>query len=236
MASLGQLVAGVAHEINTPLGALKSNIDVFIRNHEDAKKLYSELDETETKKKLSRLSAKTEKLGAVSRKATDRISKIVRSLRSFARIDQAVRATVDMHEGMESTLTLVQHEIKNRIKVHKDYGDLPKITCFPDRLNQVFMNLMVNAIHAIEDKGEIFIRTYQQQDWAVVEIRDTGKGIPREKLPQIFDPGFTTKGVGVGTGLGLSIVYQIVQDHQGKVEVESEPGKGSTFRVFLPVK
>ena len=125
---------------------------------------------------------------------------------------------------------------RNRIKVHKDYGDLPKITCFPDRLNQVFMNLMVNAIHAIEDKGEIFIRTYQQQDWAVVEIRDTGKGIPREKLPHIFDPGFTTKGVGVGTGLGLSIVYQIVKDHQGNVEVDSEPGKGSTFRVYLPVK
>ena len=239
MASLGHLVAGVAHEINTPLGALKSNIDVFIRNNRDITSLLTglkELSETEEKTKLQKLCMNTEKLCTVSNKAAERISNIVRSLCTFARIDKAARDTVDIHEGLETTLTLVHHEIKRQIKVHKDYADLPRITCFPDRLNQIYMNLLVNASQAIEGEGEIFIKTYRNQDWAVVEVRDTGKGISKEKLPHIFDPGFTTKGVGVGTGLGLSIVYQIVQDHEGKVEVESEPGKGSTFRVYLPIK
>ena len=236
MASLGHLVAGVAHEINTPLGVLKSNTDTVVRNIKDINSLLDKPEKRENISKLSKLSANTEKLSTISKKATDRISAIVTSLRAFARIDQAVKDTVDLHEGLETTLTLIHHEIKEHIKVHKDYGDLPKITCFPDRLNQIYMNLLENANQAIEGKGEIFIKTYCNKDWAVVEIRDTGRGIPKEKLPHIFDPGFTTKGVGVGTGLGLSIVYQIVQEHEGKVEVESELGKGSTFRVYLPVK
>jgi signal transduction histidine kinase len=239
MASLGHLVAGVAHEINTPLGALKSNNDIINRNIEDIKSFFAEPQvptETRDEAKLDKLFTNTEKLHSVSMKAIDRISTIVRSLCTFARIDQAVRDTVDIHEGLETTLTLVQHEIKGRIKIHSDYADLPKITCFPDRLNQVYMNLLINAIQAIESKGEIYIKTYRDQDWAVVEIRDTGKGIPEEKLAHIFDPGFTTKGVGVGTGLGLSIVYQIVQEHEGKVEVDSESGEGSTFRVYLPIR
>ena len=131
---------------------------------------------------------------------------------------------------------MVHHELKNRIQVHKDYGRIPSIPCYPNQLNQVFMNLLVNASHAIEGVGTIFIKTRSNDGSVIVEIRDTGVGIPKENLTRIFDPGFTTKGFGVGTGLGLSIVYQIVQDHKGKIEVESEVGEGTTFRLILAVK
>ena len=133
-------------------------------------------------------------------------------------------------------VTLVHHELKHRITVHKKYGDLPKVYCFPNQSNQVFMNVLVNASQAIEEKGDIFIHTYRQDDDAIVEIRDTGKGIPKEHLHRIFDLGFTTKGSGVGTGLGLSIVHQIIEDHHGKIEVESEVGRGTTVRILLPVR
>ena len=151
------------------------------------------------------------------------------------RLDEADLDEVDIHEGLENTLILVQHELKNRVEVLKDYGKLPFVKCYPNQLNQVFMNLLVNASHAIEGQGKIFIHTYHKNDTAVVEIRDTGKGISQKDLQRIFDPGFTTKGFGVGTGLGLSIVYQIMKDHKGKIEVESELGQGTTFRIVLPI-
>ena len=238
MASLGQLVAGVAHEINTPLGALKSNIDIFTRVTDKLKDLIfdpersSEFRECpDTLKRLSSL----ETLNSHNQTAIDRIVTIVTSLRKFARLDEAELDEVDLHEGLENTLILVQHELKNRIEVLKDYGKLPLIKCYPNQLNQVFMNLLVNASHAIQGHGKIFIRTYHENETVVVEIRDTGKGISKENLHRIFDPGFTTKGVGVGTGLGLSIVYQILKDHKGKIQVESELGQGTTFRIILPI-
>ena len=160
---------------------------------------------------------------------------IVRSLRKFARLDEAELDEVDIHEGLDNTLILVQHELKNRVDVLKDYGKLPLIKCYPNQVNQVFMNLLVNASHAIEGQGKIFIRTHHNNASVMVEIRDTGKGISQEDLPRIFDPGFTTKGFGVGTGLGLSIVYQIMKDHKGKIEVESELGQCTTFRIILPI-
>ncbi len=239
MASLGQLVAGVAHEINTPLGALKSNNDVFIRS---AKKMREELQKLEIDKtiiensKIPGLFNGIENLNDINKDAAQRITKIVHSLRNFARLDQAEKDTVDIHEGIESTLTLVHHEIKGRINIHKDFENLPNIDCFPNQINQVFMNILVNASQAIEGKGDIHIRTSVKDAFAVIEISDTGKGIPGESIKKIFDPGFTTKGAGVGTGLGLSIVYQIIKDHKGDIEVESEAGKGSLFRVLLPVK
>jgi len=147
---------------------------------------------------------------------------IVNSLRTFARLDKAEMDTVDIHEGIESTLTLVHHEFKRRIEVHKDFGEIPKISCYPNQLNQVFMNILVNAGQAIEDKGDIFVRTYTKNNNAIIEIKDTGKGIPEESLNRIFDPGYTTKSKGIGTGLGLSIVYQIIENHNGSIEVESE--------------
>jgi signal transduction histidine kinase len=131
---------------------------------------------------------------------------------------------------------LVQHQLKHRIQVHKDYGQLPLVQCHPDQINQVFMNLLVNAGQAIEGRGDIHIRTRHEGGRVAVEMHDSGKGIPKEHIARIFDPGFTTKGVGVGTGLGLSIVHGIVDEHHGTIEVESEPGQGTTFRVWLPIE
>ena len=165
---------------------------------------------------------------------TERVTGIVRSLRRFARLDEAELKEVDIHEAIDNTLPLVHHDLKNRIEVVKEYGDIPPIVCYPSRLNQVFLNLLVNASHAIEGKGEIRIRTVLQEERVRVSIQDSGVGIPQENLDKVFDPGFTTKGVGVGTGLGLSICYQIVQDHRGKIQVKSEVGKGTTFTVILP--
>ena len=234
MASLGQLVAGVAHEINTPLGALKSNIDILTRSVPKIKNLMFDQGAPESPDLSKRLSI-LETLNTHNQTAIDRIVMIVNSLRKFARLDEAELDEVDIHEGLDNTLILVQHELKNRVEVIKGYERLPLVKCYPNQLNQVFMNLLVNASHAIEGKGEIFINTHHKDGRVLVEIRDTGKGISKEDLPRIFDPGFTTKGVGVGTGLGLSIVYQIMQDHKGTIAVDSELGKGTTFRMHLPV-
>ena len=161
--------------------------------------------------------------------------KIVRRLRSFARLDEAELKTVDIHEGIEDTLALIHHDLKHDITVHRRYGDVPPIACFPGRLNQVFLNLLVNARQAIHGKGEITIETAVEGDRVPIAISDTGHGIEPEHLLRVFDPGFTTKGVGVGTGLGLSICYQIVRNHHGEITVDSKPGEGATFTIRIPV-
>jgi signal transduction histidine kinase len=166
---------------------------------------------------------------------TERVTNIVRRLRSFARLDEAELKTVDIHEGLEDTLTLMHHSIKHDIVVRKNYGEIPPLACYPGQLNQVFLNILVNARQAITGKGEITITTFRQDDKAVIKITDTGAGISKDQLSKIFDPGFTTKGVGVGTGLGLAICYNIVQNHKGELTVESELKKGSTFTVILPL-
>ena len=239
MASLGQLVAGVAHEINTPLGALKSNLDIFTRSVHKINELKSNpempAEFRECPDLTKRLTVLTT-LNIHNQTAIDRIVMIVNSLRKFARLDEAELDEVNIHEGLDTTLVLVQHELKNRIDVVKDYGELPLIKCYPNQLNQVFMNVLVNASHAIDNQGKIFIRTHHNDNSAIVEIQDTGKGISQKDQLRIFDPGFTTKGSGVGTGLGLSIVYQIMKDHNGMIEVESELGQGTTFRIILPIR
>ena len=239
MAALGYLVAGVAHEINTPLGALKSNNDLAMRCLEKIRHMLSSEqipDAVRNRSELAKLLASFEELNSVDQTAIARVVAIVQCLRNCARLDQAEQSKVDLHEGLESTLTLVHHELKNRVTVHKNFGDLPEVYCFPNQLNQVFMNILVNASQAIEGKGDITINTYRREDRAVVEISDTGKGIPKEHLGQIFDPGFTTKSAGFGTGLGLSIVGQIIENHEGKIEVESEVGRGTTVRILLPIR
>jgi signal transduction histidine kinase len=163
------------------------------------------------------------------------VTEIVRRLRSFARLDQAELKRADIHEGLEDTLALIHHELKHTIVVKREYGNIPPISCYPGRLNQVFLNLLNNARQAIRGKGEIGIRTFVREERVHIVVSDTGSGISPENLRKIFDPGFTTKGVGVGTGLGLSICYQIVRDHRGEIRVESEPGKGATFTVILPM-
>ena len=231
MAALGNLVAGVAHEINTPLGALKSNNDIFIRSFSKIKKIVPPDQFSELEKYFSSI----DKLNEINKEAAERIIKIVKSLRDFARLDQAEKDTVDLREGIESTLTLVYHELKNRIEIIRDFQDIPKLNCYPNQLNQVFMNLLVNASQAIEGKGVITIRIYQQQEKIVLEIEDDGKGMSEDTVKKIFDPGFTTKGVGVGTGLGLSIVHQIIDNHNGTIDITSEQGKGSSFKISLPL-
>jgi PAS domain S-box-containing protein len=238
MAALGQLVAGVAHEINTPLGAIKSNVDTLMRSMQrlaEAIEQTTESCDPAPLKRVAKLLETSVKLNAINEQAVERIVGIVSSLRQFARLDQAAIDSVDLHQAIDNTLVLVQHQLKHRIQVHKDYGKLPLVHCHPEQVNQVFMNLLVNAGHAIEGKGDIFIRTWSAGDRVAVELRDTGKGIPAEHLARIFDPGFTTKGVGVGTGLGLSIVHGIVDEHHGSIEVESASGQGTTFRVWLPI-
>jgi signal transduction histidine kinase len=170
----------------------------------------------------------------VIQSGTERVIDIVRRLRSFARLDEAELKTVDIHEGLEDTLTIIHHQIKDKIALVKDYGELPRISCFPGRLNQVFLNLLINAKQAMKDGGEIRISTKFQENHVHITIQDTGTGIPAENLARIFDPGFTTKGVGVGTGLGLSICYQIIQEHQGDILVDSQVGKGTIFTIILP--
>ncbi len=237
MASLGNLVAGIAHEINTPVGAIHSMHDTLVRAVERLKtllgaRLPGELQENPDLRGILKI---IEDASRVIETGSERVTDIVRSLRSFARLDEAEMKRVDIHEGIEDTLTLIHHDLKNRIRVVKNYGDVPPIICYPSRLNQVFLNLLVNAKQAIKGTGEIAITTLQKDDRVHISFRDTGAGIPAEHLPKIFDPGFTTKGVGIGTGLGLSICYRIVQEHKGEIRVESKVGEGSTFTVILPV-
>jgi len=233
MAALGDLVAGVAHEINTPLGAVASNTDLVARA---LAKVKDSLDDPTQSNRAAGFIDKASSMADVSREACRRIGEIVRSLRNFARLDEAERKPADLHEGIESTLTLVAHLLKNRITVRRDFGELPAVDCYANQLNQVFLNMLVNAAHAIEGTGEITIRTrVADANTVTVEIGDTGSGIAAENLAKIFNPGFTTKGVGVGTGLGLAICYRIVENHHGAIAVDSAVGRGTRFRITLPV-
>jgi len=236
MAALGSLVAGVAHEINTPVGAINSMHNTLMRAVEKVK---GEIEDclTDTQKEYAKIRSSLEVVdnaNEVIQAGTERVIDIVKRLRSFARLDEAELKDADINEGIEDTLAIIHHQIKHEITVVKNYGDIPKISCFPGRLNQVFLNLLINAKQAIEGEGTITISTYAKNNKVYVEIKDTGRGIDREHLAKIFDPGFTTKGVGVGTGLGLSICYQIIQDHHGEILVESDANKGTTFTVILP--
>jgi PAS domain S-box-containing protein len=239
MASLGSLVAGVAHEVNNPIGAVNSAADVSTRCIDRLMKLVESsrsLDELRGNETFRQLVEMLKENHRVTVTAGNRIAKIVRSLKNFARLDEAEFQRADLHEGLDSTLTLVHHELRNRAIVLKDYGNLPLVYCSPNQLNQVFMNLFINASQAIDGKGEIRIRTRADAAKVYIQIADNGKGILPEHLPKIFDPGFTTKGTGVGTGLGLSICYNIIQKHRGSITVESEPGKGTEFTITLPIQ
>jgi signal transduction histidine kinase len=238
MASLGMLAAGIAHEINNPIGAIHSNADVQGRTIsiiQDAFKNPVLAEQIRENPALSRAFTMLQSTNNVTREATGRIVKILRSLKSFARLDQAELESVNLHEGIDSSLTLLQHLLKDRIKVVKNYAPLPEVRCYASQINQVFMNLLTNAAQAVDGEGTIIITTALEGEEVVVEIADTGSGIAPDHLARVFDPGFTTKGVGVGSGLGLSITYRIIEDHHGSIEVRSEPGKGTAFTVRLPV-
>jgi PAS domain S-box-containing protein len=237
MAALGQLVAGVAHEINTPLAAVVSNNDLFLRVFARLHEALRGSTVAENPLTARDLAAVVD-LSKVTQQACARITDIVRTLRTFARLDEADVKAVDLHEGLESTLVLVAHLIKSGIRVERRYGELPRVECHPNQVNQVFMNLIVNACQAMGDAGTLTLstRVVPGRDEVEVTVGDTGVGIAEDKLPRIFDPGFTTKGALVGTGLGLSIVYQIVEGHGGTISVDSAPGQGARFTVRLPVR
>lgn len=236
MASLGMLVAGIAHEINTPIGAVNSMHQTLMHALEimHDKAIDSFGDSYLENPDFSKTYRIIQDANRVINSGTERVTEIVRRLRSFARLDEAELKDADIHEGLEDTLSLIHHEIKHGISIVRKFGDISPISCYPGRLNQVFMNILINARQSMSGKGVITIETYREHENINIRFTDTGIGIPKDKLQKIFDPGFTTKGVGVGTGLGLSICYQIIQDHHGKISVESEEGKGSTFTISIP--
>ncbi len=235
MAALGNLVAGIAHEINNPIGAMSSALDIVGRAIE---RLQQQVDEDgremAEEAELHRLIRLLETNNRNAIAAGNRVAEVVRSLKNFARLDEAEYQMADLREGLDSTLTLLRRDLGDRITVERQYGDIPKILCFPGELNQVFMNLIANAIQSVNGEGTVTIETSARDEGVCVSIGDTGTGIPPENLERIFDPGFTTHGVGVGVELGLSTSYNIVQKHGGSIEVESEVGRGSTFTVRVP--
>ena len=237
MASLGNLVAGVAHEFNTPLGALNSAGDVLRRCIARIAGMAWNRPGSETAggpdyQKVLRL---MERSTQTALKAGGRLSQIVDSMRNFVRLDESDFQQADLHEGLDSILLLREHELGHRITVIRAYGELPAVACYPGELNQVFMNILSNAIEAIEGPGEIRIQTSTEENDVCIAISDTGTGISPEHIDRVFDPGFTAKGVGVGTGLGLATCYRIVQKHKGTIAVSSEVGKGSTFTMRIPI-
>ncbi|MBO7672710.1 GHKL domain-containing protein [bacterium] len=219
MASLGLLVAGVAHEINTPVASIKSNNALIA-------KIIRKLDDNEFSETLDEIN----KLDA---EAINRINNIVVSLKRFVRLDEAELQEADINSEMDLTLDLIRHETKNRINIVKNYGNIPLVKCYPNMLNQVFTNILMNACQAIKETGTIEITTFVTDKNLVIKIKDDGEGIPKDKINKIFTVGFTTKGVGVGTGLGLAICSKIIEKHGGEITVNSEVGKGTCFTITI---
>ena len=233
--TLGSLVAGVAHELNTPMGALNSNHDTIKRAMGRLQAILadevvepSELDEV--RRIVNVLSGALR----VNDLAIDRMRGLVTSLRSFGRPDRAQVERVDIHELLDSALALVRHQTGDRIEVRKEYAQLAPIEVYPQQLGQAFMNILMNAIQAIPERGTVTVRTTSSPGGIQVILSDTGTGISPDNLKRIFEPGFTTKGARVGMGLGLLITQQIVDQHRGRLTVESMPGRGSTFTIHLP--
>jgi signal transduction histidine kinase len=251
MASIGQLAAGVAHEINNPVGFVNSNLGTlgkYITNMFDVIAAYEAAESkvganafpevSQIKKKVD-YAYLTEDIPSLMKESQDglaRVKRIVQDLKDFSHVDESNWQHANLEQGMDSTLNVVANEIKYKAKVVKVYAGIPDVECMPSQLNQVFMNMLVNAAQAIESNGTITVRSGSEGDLVWMEVEDTGKGISPEHLNRIFDPFFTTKPVGQGTGLGLALSYGIVKKHDGRIEVKSVVGKGSTFRVWLPVQ
>ncbi len=254
LASIGQLAAGVAHEINNPIGFVNSNIgalDGYVQSLlklteaygnavEKLPEIPSELQAATALKKeidFDYIKEDVVSLIAESKDGLDRVKKIVQDLKDFSRVDSTQEwQLADLHKCIDSTLNVIWNEVKFKAEVEKKYGVIPEVECVVSQLNQVFLNLMVNAAHAIPERGIITLSSGVENDWVWIAVADNGMGIAPENLKRIFDPFFTTKPVGKGTGLGLSVSYNAIAKHGGRIEVESEVGKGTTFRVYLPIK
>jgi signal transduction histidine kinase len=257
MAAVGQLSAGIAHEINNPTGFVKSNLETMQGYLKDliqaGKKLTSVLEinlngKIPEKNHLEEIKAFLNQIDIDFLfqdipdllkdciDGTNRIGKIVTDMKNFAHPGSDTSKLADINQCIESTLNVIWNDIKYKASVIKNYGTLPEINCFPQKLNQVFMNVLLNASQAIEEKGKISIKTYLKNQSIVIEITDNGHGITPENLPKIFDPFFTTKPIGKGTGLGLNVAYNIIKMHNGTINAKSKPGKGTLFLITLPIK
>ncbi len=251
MASIGQLAAGVAHEINNPVGFIKSNFGSLQSYSQDFKQaiekyqaLFKQMDNQDLIKQAQAINDEYEidfiiedidSLISESSEGINRVEEIVKSLKHFSRVDSNEWEEASVNEGIESTLKVVAHELKYVATIEKDYGELSNIQCLPMQVNQVIMNLLINASQAIKEDGKIGIVTKQEGDYVFVKITDNGQGIEEKNLIKIFDPFFTTKPIGEGTGLGLSLSFNIIQKHKGEMTVDSEVGKGTTFTIKLPI-
>ncbi|HEY2394815.1 MAG TPA: ATP-binding protein [Rudaea sp.] len=255
LSTIGQLAAGVAHEINNPIGYVQSNLETLRDYVSSLFRLISTQDTALRQLGVSHagqmqqiekvrqeidfdfLAKDLPTLLTESQEGISRVRKIIQDLREFSRAGHAETWTLaDIHAGIDSTINIVWNDLKYKVELVKQFGDLPPIECLPSQINQVFMNILVNAGHAIDRHGQITIATRAVGDFAHIEISDNGKGIAQEHLPRIFEPFFTTKPVGKGTGLGLSISYGIVRKHNGEIDVRSELGIGTTFVIKLPVR
>ena len=254
LASIGQLAAGVAHEINNPIGYVHSNLGslqeylrslfTLIEAYEralrapDPKALIGEIDDIRNRTDIDFISRDLPQLMAESREGIERVTRIVRDLKDFSYSDRSESwKLVDLHAGLESTINIIWNELKYKVTLERHYGELPLVECLPSELNQVYMNLLLNAGQAIIERGTITVSTGCEgvgQVW--IAFKDSGSGIPADLLQRIFDPFFTTKPVGSGTGLGLSISYSIINKHHGRIDVDSTPGQGATFRIVLPAR
>ena len=261
MASLGVLTAGIAHEINNPvnfIGASARGLRKMLLHIENVLEQYDQINPDNAVEELERINQfkqelefddlldGLEELTANIHLGAERTTEIVKGLRTFSRLDEVEKKLADIHENLDSTLALLRNQYKGTITIRKDYGDIPPIMCYPGKLNQVFMNILVNAIDAIKRKEgpsaaeEIRIKTSlvdkEDKRFVTIEFIDTGPGIPEQIQNRIFEPFFTTKDVGEGTGLGLSISLGIIESYGGTIKVESTPGKGANFRICLPLQ
>ncbi|MCP4670435.1 MAG: GHKL domain-containing protein [Desulfobacula sp.] len=265
MASVGLLAAGIAHEINNPIAFINSNLSAvkkyfkkiiflyekyadmekFLRKSKDSKaaQILKELDDFKKENKIGMIMDDLEDLADESIDGINRIRTIVNDLKTFSRIDESEYKHIDINHAIDTTLNIVKNEYKHKVVIEKKYGKIPEIKCFPQKISQVFMNILINASQAIKEKGTIKIATQlltkgKRKDDSFIEITisDTGCGIPQENLDKLFDPFFTTKPVGSGTGLGLSIVYEIIKTHKGNIKVKSKVGEGTIITISLPMK
>lgn len=259
MASLGKMVAGVAHEVNTPLGYVSSNVEVItdlldehiaaLKHCVQATRVLTNSPEGQVRSDavdtLKRKLLDTQQGSILDdarallsdiREGLDQITQIIQDLKGFSRMDGDGEDTLEVHDGVMSAVKMASHQKPDGIKIETEFGEVPAIRCVASQINQVFLNLTNNAIEAMGDEGTLKISTRSAAGFAEIRFRDNGPGIPDEVLPRIFDPFYTTKGVGEGTGLGLSISYKIVQSHGGKIDVRTAQGKGTEFLVRLPIE
>ena len=235
LASIGRLLAAVVHEINTPIASIFSNNEVVLRSLEKLESLLAE-GNPESIEKARVIVSTCRSLAAVDSIACERIRSIIRGLKTLSRVDSSLPRKVDLNQQLRDTLKLTQVEFRKRIALETDFGDLPEVECYPQMLNQVFLNLLVNAAQAIPAEGTIRVRTALEGDCVHITIADSGHGMTPEQKSRAFQAGYTTKAVGEGTGLGLSIAKDIIEDkHGGTIQFESEPGVGTTFHIRIPV-